>query len=647
LKTPEINKLNYTCIIIESDIAGIAWVLMTQAFITALGKFLPGQPVENDSMEEFLGVIHGKVSRVRKRILRQNGILTRYYAIDRQQQTLFSNAAMAANAVRNAIERAGLDLDEVDFLAAATSQGDFPIPGFASMVHGELRSPPCEIATHQGVCASGVMAFKSAMLRIVNDDKRHAVVCASEFPSRLFKSSRFEAQRAVREEGLSFDTEFLRWMLSDGAGAAVLSNSPNASGLCFSIDWIELLSFAGQFEPCMYVGPAKDGKTLQSWLDYPSYDVAADAGAINLRQDIRMLDEVVRQAVHGLLQVAKKNGLNPNCIDWLAVHYSSNVFRDKSHDLASRLGFDIPQERWFTNLSTTGNVGSASTFLLLEELLYSGRLKSGDKVLCLIPESGRFLFGYMLLTVVEGAGKGTGSQSEAIFRTQPPQLQTTKNALAEELVRELATVWFDFEDKLRRVPIVKKLYDGVFTMADYRALLFNLRQQVIDGSRWIGRAASSITPEYFPIRSAFIMHTSDEHRDFEMLERNYELAGGSLDEIRSGQKNIGSEALSAYILQKASHENPFELIGAMFIIEGIGQRIARQWGKKIQDSLGLKSESVSFFLYHSDSDIAHFKRLDLAIASGILTSKLVIEIVKCAKVTARLYALQLEEIGNF
>jgi 3-oxoacyl-[acyl-carrier-protein] synthase-3 len=620
-----------------------------QAFITSLAKFLPGEPVENDAMEGFLGTIDGKTSRIRKRILKQNGIQTRHYAIDREQKTLFSNATMAANAVRTAVERAGLDLEDIDFLAAATSQGDLPIPGFASMVHGELKSPACEIATLHGVCASGIMALKSGMLQILNGDKNHAVVCASEFPSRLFKSRRFEAQRVVREEGLSFDTEFLRWMLSDGAGAAVLGNSPAASGLCFRIEWTELLSFADQFEPCMYVGLPKGGEGPQSWLDFPSYDLAADAGAINLRQDIRMLDEVVRHAVQGLLKIAKKKNLEPNDVDWLAVHYSSHVFRDKSHDLAAKFGFDIPQERWFTNLSLTGNVGSASIFLLLEELLYSGKLKAGDSVLCMVPESGRFLFGYMLLKVVEGVGKSPRMETapEAIFHAKPPELLTTSDPLAEEMVRELALVWFEFEDQLQRVPIVKKLYEGRFTIEDYRALLFNLRQQVIDGSRWIGRAASSITPEYFPIRSAFILHTTDEHRDFEMLERNYELAGGSLDAIRAGRKNIGSEALSAYILEMAGHENPFGLIGAMFIIEGVGQRIARQWGKKIQDTLGLKKEAVSFFLYHSESDIAHFKRLDLAIASGILTEKLVPEIVKCAKVTARLYALQLEEIGNF
>jgi 3-oxoacyl-[acyl-carrier-protein] synthase-3 len=249
----------------------------------------------------------------------------------------------------------------------------------------------------------------------------------------------------------------------------------------------------------------------------------------------------------------------------------------------------------------------------------------------------------MLLTVVEGM-RGV---ARPIERTEPPQLAGSSDPLAQQLFRGLAQVWFEFEDRLQQVPIVSKLNRGRFTMGDYRDLLFNLRQQVIDGSRWIARAASSITPEYFSIRSAFIAHTSEEHRDFEMLERNYAAVGGDLDEMRNGRKNIGSEALSAYMLHMAGQENPFQMIGAMFIVEGLGNRIARQWGERIKEQLGLKNDAVSFFLFHSESDVAHFKRLDLAIAAGILTEKLVPDIVKCAKVTARLYALQLEEIGNF
>src|SRR6185436_6396150 len=95
-------------------------------YITALGKFLPGEAIDNASMEEYLGRINGRASRARARILKQNGIETRYYAIDKQQKTIFSNAEMAARAVRCAVERAGLQLTDVDFLAAATAQPDHP-----------------------------------------------------------------------------------------------------------------------------------------------------------------------------------------------------------------------------------------------------------------------------------------------------------------------------------------------------------------------------------------------------------------------------------------------------------------------------------------------------------------------------------------
>lgn len=621
-----------------------------KAYITAMGKFLPGDPVTNDAMEEFLGKVRGKESRARQRVLKQNGIQSRYYAIDRRQTTLYSNAEMAARAVLDAVGNAKLPLAEVDFLAAATSQGDLPLPGFASMVHGELKVPSCEIATLHGVCASGVMALKSAMLQVVSGGKHHAVACASEFASRLFKSSRYEAQRQVREEGLGFDAEFLRWMLSDGAGAAVIEPASRPGEPAFEIQWIELKSVANRFEPCMYVGPEKNGGRLRSWLDYPSYRAAADDGAINLRQDVRMLGDVAQQTIHGLVELAEKGLLNPAGVDWLVVHYSSHVFRDQACALAAKAGFHLPPERWFTNLYTIGNVGSASIFLLLEELLSSGQLTPGQNVLCVVPESGRFLFGYMLLKVVGAKHERLSPSAKpavTVPTVTPPKLEAPDDPLAQLLVSELSHVWFDFVGRLQRVPIVARLYEGNFTLEDYRALLFNLRQQVIDGSRWIARAASNITPEYFPIRSAFIAHTSDEHRDFEMLERDFTATGGKLEDIRAGQKNIGSEALSAYILQKASQENPFELMGAMFIVEGLGQRIARRWGELIQRQLNLKPEAVSFLLYHSESDVKHFKRLDQAIASGILTEKLIANIVKCAKVTARLYALQLEEIGNF
>ncbi|MFN7650423.1 MAG: 3-oxoacyl-[acyl-carrier-protein] synthase III C-terminal domain-containing protein [Acidobacteriota bacterium] len=609
--------------------------MASPVYINALGTFLPGPPVPNDEMEEYLGRIHHKDSRARQRILKQNGILTRHYAIDRNQQSLYSNAQMAAHAIADLYAKANLSPAQTDFLGVATSQGDYPLPGFASMVHGELKTPPCEIATFHGVCASGVMALRAAALQ-VKDGRNSAVACASEFASRLFKATRFEAQS---EGPLDFDTEFLRWMLSDGAGAALLQ--PNPGKLALEVEWIEIVSHANRFEPCMYVGPPRHGS---SWLDYPSYSAADRAGAINLRQDIRMLDDVVRCAVDGALDLVRQGRMNPASIDWVVAHYSSHLFREQSHERAARGGLNIALDRWFTNLYTKGNIGAASIFVQLEELFYSGRLTPGERIFCLVPESGRFTFAYMMLKVVEGTP--TTKVKLEIPRTEVPHLEPSKDPHAQRLIRELTGVWFEFEKQLHGVPIIQKLYSPEFTLEDYRRLLFNLRQQVIDGSRWIARAASNITAEFFPLRSAFIAHTQEEHRDYEMIERNYQAAGGNLEEIRAGRKNIGSEALSSYVLHRANRENPFDLVGAMFIVEGLGQRVARQWGERIQTHLGLSPDQVSFLIYHSASDVKHFERLDLAIAHGILSDALVDDIVRCAKITGRLYALQLEELDR-
>ena len=78
--------------------------------------------------------------------------------------------------------------------------------------------------------------------------------------------------------------------------------------------------------------------------------------------------------------------------------FRSHYFRDKVYAHMLKAGFDIPQERWFTNLYTKGNTGAASIYIILEELFHSGKLKTGQRILCYIPESGRFSTAWIHLT---------------------------------------------------------------------------------------------------------------------------------------------------------------------------------------------------------------------------------------------------------
>ena len=191
---------------------------MDDVYITAMGKFLPGPAVTNDEMEDYLGRIGDKPSRARARILKQNGIVSRHYALDKSQRSTHRNSEMAALAVRDALSRSEILLSDVQLLATATTAGDVIAPGFASMVQGELAGGRCELASLSGICASGMMALKTAYLHVRCGEKDSAVACASEFPSRLLKASHYETNAAVLAgKSLPYSSEFLRWMLSDGA----------------------------------------------------------------------------------------------------------------------------------------------------------------------------------------------------------------------------------------------------------------------------------------------------------------------------------------------------------------------------------------------------------------------------------------------
>jgi len=221
------------------------------------------------------------------------------------------------------------------------------------------------------------------------------------------------------------------------------------------------------------------------------------------------------------------------------------------------------------------------------------------------------------------------------------------DANTQAVMRGLIKVWMDFTLDLEKVPLIDKLLRGKFRIEDYRRFLVNHRQQVVEGSRWIARAASSVSSRYADQRSLFLRHAVAEHRDYKMLEADYVRVGGRLEDIVDAQKNVGAEALHAFMYQRASDPDPFDLLGGMFIIEGLGQKKAGEWGRLIQEQLSLEDGQISFLRYHGANDENHMEQFEAALSSGILSiAGLDRRIVKTAKIVARLYRLQLEEIGN-
>jgi 3-oxoacyl-[acyl-carrier-protein] synthase-3 len=215
-----------------------------------------------------------------------------------------------------------------------------------------------------------------------------------------------------------------------------------------------------------------------------------------------------------------------------------------------------------------------------------------------------------------------------------------------DVLRRLAIVFTEFEGRLEATPVIRKLTRGRFSLQDYRAFLINLRQQVKDGALWMSRAASNIDDRHLELRSLLMRHAVTEHRDFTLLDADYVAAGGALPDIRDAEKNIGSEALSAWMFHQASEPNPFGLLGAMWIIEGLGSIKAAEWGVSVRDRLALPDSAVRFLLYHGENDGGHIAAFERMLALVLPDADIARRIVRTAEVTARLYALQIEEIAS-
>ena len=378
---------------------------MIDVFITKASRFLPNDPVENDDMETFLGMVDGKPSKARRVILRRNGIKQRYYALDKDGNVTHTNVQMAANAVLGLLDDQ-LTIDDIDLLSCGTGSPEQLIPSHGVMVHGELGGKKhMEVVSFAGSCCSGADALKYAYMAVKLGLSKNAVAVASERSSAWMRASYFqkESEQLAQLEDhpmLAFQKDFLRWMLSDGAFSVLLQGKPSASGLSLRLDWIDITSYANTKETCMYAAADKDADGhVKGWASFPQSEWLTES-IFAIKQDTRMLSEnIVPLGVQYLIEMGKKHQFTPDDVDWFLPHMSSMFFKDVILEETAKQGFFIPEERWFYNLPKIGNIGSASAFAMLEELMDSGQLKQGQKVLVMVPESARFSYCYFMLTV--------------------------------------------------------------------------------------------------------------------------------------------------------------------------------------------------------------------------------------------------------
>jgi len=177
-----------------------------------------------------------------------------------------------------------------------------------------------------------------------------------------------------------FMSVFLRFMLSDGAGAFLLQDHPDPNRLSLRVNWTHSMSFAHKTTVCMKL----------------------ENSTALLTQDLSVLSRHLVPCAREFLKIALES--NSDTLDAHAIilpHMSSFFFRRKMERVISAHSRD-PQHPvpYWTDLATAGNTGAASIYVMLDHYLQQCVLRDGDRILLFIPESGQFNFVLISLTAV-------------------------------------------------------------------------------------------------------------------------------------------------------------------------------------------------------------------------------------------------------
>ena len=329
--------------------------------------------------------------------------MSRYYAIDKWGNSTHNNAQLTENAINELFDDS-FTVNDMELLSCGTSTPDILLPSHAAMVHGLLKNKTVELNSSTGVCCAGMNSLKFGFLSVKSGNTKNAVCTGSEKVSTWMKSEKYKQEvvnliKLEEQPIVAFKKDFLRWMLSDGAGALLLENKPKGE-ISLKIEWMEAYSFAYELETCMYAGGDKlENGDIQPWSDY-NPEQWLNESIFAIKQDVKLLDKnILIKGAESMKSALDKNNVSANQIDYFLPHVSSYYFVEGLKKAFVENGINIPNEKWFMNLVRVGNVGSASIYLALNELMCSGKLIKGDKILLSVPESGRFSYAYAYLTV--------------------------------------------------------------------------------------------------------------------------------------------------------------------------------------------------------------------------------------------------------
>jgi 3-oxoacyl-[acyl-carrier-protein] synthase-3 len=357
-------------------------------YLAGTGSYLPGPPIPHSAIADVLGEIVGAPERIRRWSEQTSRLMHElldidvvHYAFDPlTREVTDDNVTMAVKASRPALEMAGLGAEEIDLLCYGSAHQD-QMPTASVRIQEALGIERCdELAIHAN-CTSAYKALYLAHQLVAHGRNDHALAISASSSSSELRAEYYNPDKLDKE------SLFLRWFLSDGAGAVVLTSDPARSvGLELEATYIE--SVGGKRPSLMYNGrPAY-------WLN-PREEF--EGGLHHLRQRFRnaLSSGLFREAdggsvfFNGLKRMIEREHLAVERVRVFQVNMPTKHIIDSIMDECVTLG--IPREALFTRLDRLGYCGPPMVFIGLDDVVRHVALGPGDRVLSFVTEVSKFM----------------------------------------------------------------------------------------------------------------------------------------------------------------------------------------------------------------------------------------------------------------
>ena len=362
-------------------------------YVTGSGSFLPGDPIPFDRIPQMLGELTGAPPRIQRWLARSHPVMREllairyvHYAMDPQTRRFTEdNVTMAVKAAKRALERAGLVASDVDLICYGSAHQD-QMPTASVRIQEALGIETCqELALHAN-CTSAYKALYLAHQLIAAGLNQTALVLSASISSSELRAEYFNQALADKE------SLFLRWFLSDGAGALVLSALP-PDGARIAVEQSYHESIGGKRPSLMF------NQRPAYWMD-PRQEWAE--GRHHLRQRFRnalggelFQEEGGSVFFHGLQRMLAQGEIPPQRVRYFQVNLPAKHIAESVMEECQALG--IAAGAYFSSLDELGYCGPPMALIGLDRILRHEILEPGDRVLSFVTEVSKFMqAGYAL-----------------------------------------------------------------------------------------------------------------------------------------------------------------------------------------------------------------------------------------------------------